>query len=120
MSDRKLSAALDLATLEMFVLDVLRHDELEQVSSLVKMLNDRSCIGWRDHWPHDFTQEEVTAALNELVQQGKVEAMLENPKGEFVPAPKTRLKTSGSAAWFRLTPAGQAAWDQWEPPAEPA
>ena len=111
---------LDLATLEMFVLDVLRHDELEQPASLLKMLNDRSCIGWRDHWPHDFTEHEVTAALNELIEQGKVEALIESAQGELATAPKVRLSIPGSTAWFRLTPAGLAAWDQWEPPSEPA
>lgn len=51
------------ATLRMFLLDVLRHDEIEQASSMVTILNDVDCMGWREFWPHDFTVNEIWPQL---------------------------------------------------------
>lgn len=110
------TVGLDLAALEMFVLDVLRHDDLEPVSSLVRMLNDRSCIGWRDRWPHDFTADEVQAALKELVEQGRVDLLKEDAEGELQPASYEDVNAANDTVWYRLTMAGSAALAQWDPP----
>ncbi|MCS7272492.1 MAG: hypothetical protein NZ703_15520, partial [Gemmataceae bacterium] len=72
--------------LPMFVLDVLRHDAIEQLSSIVKMLNNVGCIGWRDCWPHDFTVEEIVPVLEQLVRDGLVDVLRESEAGnEVVP-----------------------------------
>jgi len=122
VSKNRPATEFDLTTLEMFVLDVLRHDAAEQIASIVRMLNDRGCIGWRDRWPHDFTEDEVRVALNELAEHGDVEVLNESAGGGLVAAKPRRIRRaknddSCAAAWYRLTPAGRATWDRWEPPA---
>lgn len=123
MSKSRPTTEFDLTTLEMFVLDVMRHDEAEQIGSIVRMLNDRGCIGWRDHWPHDFTEDEVRVALKELAEHGDVELLNEGAGGGLVAARPQRVRRarnddSNAGPWYRLTAAGRATWDRWEPPAK--
>ena len=118
MSKSKPIAKTESAVLEMFVLDVLRHDDIEPFASIVRMLNDDGCIGWRDQWPHDFQTGEVQSALEDVIQQGWVEVLHENGAGELAPMdPGTPLKPDGLAEyWFRLTSEGRAVWGEWNPP----
>lgn len=108
------------ADLGMFVLDVLRYD-IEQLDSIVKLLNDDSCVGWRMFWPRDFTAADVMDALPGLIAEKRVDVFeLSNDGGELVPVDMSRLNLKGKAAsyWFLLTERGRAAWDAWEPPTE--
>lgn len=61
----------------MFVLDVLRHDEIENVPAIVRMLNDDGGIGWRDQWDRDFTEADVRSVLVPLVRDGLLLALRE-------------------------------------------
>jgi hypothetical protein len=115
MTEPKATTTNDLTTLEMFVLDVLRHDEMEALSSVVQLLNDQSCFGWRQHWSHDFTSAEVQIALSDLAGQKKVEILQDDGEGELV-AVSSVQQPCDATLWYRLTPAGLAAWDQWDPP----
>src|SRR5437899_12546210 len=71
--------------LPMFILDVLRHDDVEQLPSILKMMNNAGCIGWRGCWPRDFTREEVIPALESLIRLGRVRAFTEGPGEELLP-----------------------------------
>jgi len=104
--------------LAMFILDVLRHDT-EPISSIVKMLNNEGCIGWREFWPHDFTIEEVTAAIGELAQHGLVSVLEYDARRKglvLVEASDERIRNGQSDFWFAITPAGRDVWDAWDPP----
>ena len=105
--------------LRMFVLDVLRHDDIEQLSSVVKMLNNRECIGWSDHWSNDFTEEEVIPILEALARTDCVRIYREHEAHDDL------VRVDPSAAdinehredlWFSLTDKGRQQWDEWEPP----
>lgn len=101
----------------MFVLDVLRHDVIENATSIVQMLNDDGCIGWRDHWDRDFTKQDVLSVLGPLVEAGLVRGLRESAeRGGLIEINSTDL--SGDDVWFELTAAGRKAWDAWEPPPE--
>lgn len=104
--------------LDMFVLDVLRHDVVEQVSSIVRLLNDRTCIGWRQFWPHDISSSEVVPALLDLERSGLVRALQETEgKDQLVPIPSGQLDASyAEVVWFALTEKGRRLWEEWEPP----
>lgn len=104
--------------LDMFVLDVLRHDAAEQVSSIVRLLNDTTCIGWRQFWPHDFAGSEVVPALLDLERSGLVRALREGEEdGQLVPIASGQLDPSeADEVWFALTDKGRRLWEQWEPP----
>lgn len=105
--------------IEMFVLDVLRHD-IEDVTSIVKMLNNTGSIGWRKFWPHDFTMKEVVVAVNALARDGLVRQLVYDADyASAVPTePAVELVTGSEEMWYEPTEAGQSAWDQWEPPVE--
>lgn len=107
--------------LPMFILDVLRHDVIEQVSSIVKMLNNDGCIGWRDCWPHDFTVSDVVPVLERLTHEGYIEALREDDSGnEVVPVPLDELdvERDKDVLWFSLTATGRKRWNEWNPPRE--
>ncbi len=107
--------------LEMFIVDVMRHGEIEQVSGILQLLNSRSCIGWRIFWPRDFTAEEVVATLEHLLQKGMVHLLIHDERRrELVDATpeSVDLRAEWPTLWFRLTPKGREAWESWEPPKE--
>jgi hypothetical protein len=105
--------------MSMFILDVLRHDVVEQVPSILNLLNNDGGVGWRDCWPHDFTLDEIVPALEKLVQAGFVVALREQEAGsDLSPVNVQELDISRDqeALWFGLTEEGRRVWDQWEPP----
>jgi hypothetical protein len=109
--------------LQEFVMDVLRHDDIESVSSIVRLLNDRGCIGWRDHWPRDFTGTEVALALRELISSGFVEALREAEETDDLLAladDELDFTENHQRLWFALTKRGHDAWEAWQPPAAPS
>ncbi len=102
--------------IDMYVLDVLRHDEVEQLSSILNLLNDDGCIGWRSEWGRWFTEGEVWESLRRLTRARCVFVAAEEPGG------LVRVE-EGSAhfglddqgeIWFGLTEVGVRIWDQWE------
>lgn len=105
--------------LMMFVLDVLRHD-FEQVPSIVKMLNNAGCIGWREFWPRDFTDSEVTDALIELTARNLVEVFQEGSGSEgpeLVPVEAPAISANNIMRfWFHPSKRGQDLWSSWKPP----
>ncbi len=103
----------------MFIVDVLRHD-IEQVSSIIKLLNDRECIGWREFWPHDFSIEEAVYSLNRLMNRSYVRQLIYDQENKvLIPAVTTNeIVTGEEEYWFELTDLGKAAWKEWNPPAE--
>jgi hypothetical protein len=60
---------LPVSEFDMFVIDVLRHD-IEDVAAVLRMLNNTGSLGWRKFSSHDFTREEVKAALARLIKAG--------------------------------------------------
>jgi hypothetical protein len=105
------------ALLEMFVVDVMRHDVIENVPAILKMINDDGCIGWREFWPQDFTVIEVTTALKRLAGYGHVD-VLEEIGGEVSRVDPGRFNPENdySQFWFTLTDTGKSRWEHWDPP----
>ena len=105
--------------LPMFVLDVLRHDDVENLDSMLTMLNDSSCIGWREFWPRSFTQEDVIPCIIQHIEDGNIDPCKEDPNGNaIVPADMKNLerRIRHGVLWFHLTRRGQHCWEQWQPP----
>lgn len=103
--------------LPMMVLDVLRHD-IEQIPSILNLLNDTEDIGWRDVWPEDFKESDVVEALRALVRDGSVDVYVEDPEaGELVPsASPMEFERALDDSWFLLTDAGRERWETWDAP----
>ena len=111
-------AQLGIRDVEMFVLDVLRHD-IVQLESVLKLLNNRGCIGWREFWPCDFTGPTVILAIKRLTEQGFVQLLTYNPdKNELEPLDSDEVlrESKWKQAWYHSTDSGFAAWHEWEPP----
>lgn len=102
--------------LEMFILDVLRYD-IEPISSIIQLLNDRSGVGWRDYWPHDFREEEIIPALKRLAERGLIEVLRESEdRAELVPAhTSVNIQEDIGMLWFMLSEDGWSEWNKWEP-----
>ncbi len=111
----------NLDNLAMFILDVLRHDDIESIPSILSLLNDNSgTIGWRDHWPHDFLESEVTSKLIELLDGRFVKAARYDPNQQAAVECEYKLisgsKINHDGIWFTLTPKGRLALESWKPP----
>lgn len=106
--------------LSMFVLDVLRYD-IEQIDSIIKLLNDSGCIGWRHCWPRDFAVPEVVSELKSLVRKRLVDVYESNSdESELVAVDWGEIDVDAHATeyWYLLTDRGRKVWDSWEPPLE--
>jgi hypothetical protein len=101
--------------LEMCVLDTLRDDEIENLDSILRALNNADSASWRAARGAPFTVEEVQAALCRLIVAGQVTACVEQPPNNEVAAlPKEKMGTvQWNVLWFHLEPAGREAADQW-------
>ena len=99
----------------MYVLDVLRYD-VEQVESIVRLLNDRS-IGWVEFNERAFTEKDVVDKLMLLVESELVVVLYEEG-GWLVECPGDfeGLKKSPNRFWYKMTEKGRAVYDEWEPP----
>ena len=106
--------------LRMFVLDVLRHDEAENIHSIVNMLNDYHTVGWRDHWPREFSQNDVLTVLpslliEELIWIGEYnsseDAIVQSHRAFPLPS-----SVNLEEIWFGLTSKGRMAIESWKPP----
>jgi hypothetical protein len=103
--------------LRMFILDVLRHDVAEQVPAIVRLLNNRGCIGWRGQWPREFEADEVRSMLTELVKEGLVLVFSVDEVTEcLVPESHSNAEQQDNATWFGSSPAGNELWENWTPP----
>jgi hypothetical protein len=99
----------------MFILDVLQHDVAERVESIIPLLNNPGCIGWRVFRSCDFRVDEVVRALRQLVADGLVVVYAES-HGELVRVPNQVMPEVLDSYWFGRSQAGIAAWDAWQPP----
>lgn len=101
----------------MFILDVLRYD-IEQLPSILKLLNDTGCIGWRHQWPRDFTANDITPALRSLVEQGLVELLEYSAKADALVRSDRfgrDFESRNANYWYRITDSGREEWKQWTP-----
>lgn len=105
------------ARIDMFVIDVLRYD-IENIPSILKLLNNRSSVGWRFAWPHDFAEVEVIQALKDLIKNGWVKPLRENETHKnIVPVDEDEdIWNNIDTLWFELTGQGWQAWNNWDNP----
>lgn len=100
----------------MFILDILRHDAMENVPALVSMLNDDSgTTGWRDHWPRDFSNVDVANALIGLLHHGLV-SVTEDTSTPGPTMDDAQGAASVDAIWFAITQKGRRTLRSWRPP----
>lgn len=106
--------------LMMCILDVLRHD-IEDLASLVRMLNLGDPIGWRDLWQRDISSDEAARSVCRLHEQRAIRLLaLDESRDELVSVEEDRLTPEAAMRfWFELTEHGRRLWDAWVPPGVP-
>jgi hypothetical protein len=118
---RPMTQSRNTKTLEMFLIDVLRHGQGGQLKSILSRLNSRGCIGWRDHWSHDFSVEEIAPVLKDLAIREILEVAIVQhgaSKWKTVKPTDELFRDSLNDLWFFMTEKAYKLWDEWEPPAE--
>jgi hypothetical protein len=105
--------------LDMFVIDVLRHD-IEDLDAVLRMLNNTGLLGWRKFWPRDFTREEVLEALDRLVSRGLAKPLEYDPvKRELVTLDRpVDVRREGGSLWYTLEQSALDLWNEWKSPKE--
>jgi len=106
--------------IDMFILDSLAND-LEDVGSILRILNSASELGWRDQHPEPFTREEVVPALLRAVKRKEIEACVYRPSERALVGAGEGIVPQGSLdeVWFRLTERGRIVLKSWTPPPLP-
>ena len=105
--------------LDMFVIDVLRHD-IEDVEAVLRMLNNTGVLGWRKFWPHDFSRDEVLTSLDRLVRSGLVRLLEYEPASRELVDVRRAVDVCEQAdlLWFKLEQAALDLWNKWQSPKE--
>ena len=120
-SKRKVSDMTRPGSLEAlgeFVLDVLRYDDVEQVSNIREMLNSTGSVGWRLNWSGDFTDAEIIEALRYLVRKQLVKVFQWDQTRAQIQESNTAEKLQGTwdDYWYGLTDLGRKYLTDWTPP----
>ena len=102
--------------IEMCVADSLQDDEIENVDSIVRMLNHEYDSSWRTARGRAFTGEEVRSALERLMSTGQVTPCCEQPPLDGCrPIPPDQVGTAfpWEDVWFHLEQSGRDAVRKW-------
>ncbi len=103
-----------LPLLGYFILDVLRYD-IEQMPTVLNLLNGTGSVGWREFWNRDFERGEVREMLEYLAERGLVVPYADANEPELVPLTIERARQmSDEYLWWLLDVCGKEAWDKWE------
>ena len=107
---------MTLRDIQMCVADVLQDDEIEDIDSVLRMLNHEYESSWRAARGGLFTVEEVRNALEQLMADGLVTPCAEQPPlNKCIPIPVDQVGTTfpWDAVWFHLEPSGRDATRRW-------
>ena len=100
----------------MYVLDALA-DDVEDLESILRVLNSDSAIGWHRQWGRHFTTADVVASLTRLIAADRVRVSVLSVDGKWLEElPATQFPPAAfGEAWFALTPHGRIVHATWEP-----
>jgi hypothetical protein len=105
---------------DMYVLDTLAND-VEDMESILRMLNSDTNLGWRREWGRDFTKEDVVAALSRLIHQDFVQVFALDGEGKMIQEIGRRIMPAGTYAdaYFGITQRGRLVHSNWDDPESP-
>jgi hypothetical protein len=102
---------------DMFVLDALVND-IEDVESVLRMLNSDTALGWSDEWGRPFQRGEVVATLTRLIAKNYVDVLVLASDGkslESLPS-KSLPPSSYEEVYFAITDRGRTIHRNWDAP----
>jgi len=87
------------------------------MSSILRMLNSDTVLGWHRELGRPFTRSDVVQALSRLIRDDLVRALVLNESGkELEPIGQKMLPARGfDDAYFELTRRGRMIHHNWEP-----
>src|SRR5260370_41556437 len=100
----------------MCVADVVQDDAIENVESILRLLNHPYASSWRATRGTAFTEQEVRAALGHLITAGLVTPCAErSPSAECSPLSSSHVGTEypWATLWFHLETTGREAVHGW-------
>src|SRR5207253_4315935 len=99
---------------DFYILDALAND-VEDVSSILQMLNSDSELGWHKELGRKFTCNDVAEGLSRLVRLGSVQVYLtDDDEKALIPLAEKTLPLEMSVAWFGLTGRGRLIHENWK------
>jgi hypothetical protein len=101
--------------IKMSVADVMQDDDIENLDSILRMLNHED-DSWRAARGREFTPVEVIGALGQLIFDGLVTPCADQPPLPGccpIPDDQDWEETASNELWFHLEPAGREAVRQW-------
>lgn len=101
---------------DMYVLDTLAND-VEDMDSILRMLNSDTDLGWRKEWGRDFKRDDVVAALSRLIRHDFVNVLIPDEQSKSIREIARRAMPPGSydEAYFGITERGRLAHSNWNP-----
>lgn len=101
---------------DMYVLDSLAND-VEDLESILRILNSDTSIGWHKQWGRQFDRAEIVQSLTRLIKADSVRVSVLTPDGKWLQELALRELPAGSFddAWFALTPHGRIVHTNWQP-----
>jgi hypothetical protein len=105
--------------IQMCVADVLQDDDIENIESILRMLNGSNDeLSWKSARDVAFTEDEARAALANLIADGLVTPCASRPASEGcspIPASHVGTEFPWANVWFHLeTPVREAVRRWWE------
>lgn len=102
-----------------YVLDALAND-VEDVESILRMLNSDTDLGWRAEWGRNFSRSDVVTALTRLVREDFVQVFAHDPGAKAaVPLPRGEVPPGNfDNAYFGMTERGRLVHSNWDPETE--
>ncbi|MGC4005461.1 MAG: hypothetical protein QM811_21005 [Pirellulales bacterium] len=98
----------------MCVIDALQ-DDIENIDSVLRMLNNKSESSWATARGRQFTMDEVLSSIRELIQRNLISPLAEIEPGFVMQIDALIAKTDTELEflWFSLEPAGRDAMKEW-------
>ncbi len=97
-----------------YVLDTLA-DDVENLESILRMLNSDTELGWVREWGRQFTREDVISALSRLVRDDHVFVVARDGGEMQQLSPRALPPESYGDAYFGITDRGRLIHADWEP-----
>ncbi len=100
----------------MYVLDSLAND-IEDLDSILRMLNRDSALGWQQDWGREFIREEIVQALSRLIREDLVQVFVLAPGGKSLEEWPAKSLPPGDYGdvYFGLTSRGRLVHANWHP-----
>jgi hypothetical protein len=104
------------ANADKYVLDTLAND-IEDLESVLRMLNSETGIGWQEEWGRSFTRSDVVSALSRLVREGSVQVFVLDPvSNAATPLPRGEMPSQDyDEVYFGITERGRIVHANWDP-----